>query len=205
MVNAGLVKDPADIYQLQLEDVLKLDRFADLSAKNLITAIAAVKKPSLERFIFGLGIRHVGQQTAIDLAEHFESLERLQKATLDELLTVEGIGEVVAHSIAAWFADPDNKDLLEKFFSFGVKPHYQSKAHGPLHGTSFVITGTMESMSREVAADKIRALSGTFQTSVAKGTTYLVAGANVGASKLSKAKKLGTKIIDESKLLELIN
>jgi len=204
LVDAGLVKDMADIYALTKEQVLELDRFAEVSANNLIAAIAAAKYPELPRFIYGLGIRHVGQQTAIDLAEHFGGIDKLAHATLDELMLVEGIGDVVAESILAWFADPDNEKLLKKFDSLGVKPHYESRARGPLHGKSFVITGTMDHMARDEAADKIRALGGTFQTSVGKDTSYLVVGQNVGASKLTKAEKLGTKQISEIELLKLI-
>jgi DNA ligase (NAD+) len=125
-------------------------------------------------------------------------------ATLDELLQVEGVGEIVAESILAWFADPDNEKLLKKFEKFGVRPHYESKARGPLHGKSFVITGTLEHLSRDEAADKIRSLGGTFQASIGKDTSYLVVGQNVGAAKLAKADKLGTKQIDEQALLTLI-
>lgn len=204
LVDAKLVHDPADIYKLQKSDVLELERFAEISANNLLDAIAAAKTPELPRFIYGLGIRHVGVQTAIDLAEHFESLEKLAHATLGELQQVEGIGDVVAESIVAWFADPDNQKLLEKFAQLGVKPTYKSRARGPLHGQSFVITGTLEHLSRDAAADKIRALGGTFQTSVAVNTTYLVVGQNVGASKLAKAAKLGTQQISERDLLKIL-
>lgn len=204
LVDAGLVKDMADIYALTKEQVLTLERFAEVSANNLIQAIAAAKTPELPRFIFGLGIRHVGQQTAIDLAEHFGSIEKLARATLDELLQVEGIGETVAESLLGWFADPDNEALLQKFAALGVRPHFASKARGPLHGKSFVITGTLEHMSRDEAAEKIRNLGGTFQSSVGKDTSYLVVGKNVGASKLQKAAKLGTTQIDEAALLKLL-
>jgi DNA ligase (NAD+) len=204
LVDAGLVKDMADIYALTKEQVLELDRFADVSAGNLIKAVAAVKTPELPRFIYGLGIRHVGQQTAIDLAEHFGSIDKLAHATLDELLQVEGIGEVVAESLLAWFADPDNEKLLKKFDKLGVRPYYQSHARGPLHGKSFVITGTLENMSRDDAAEQIRKLGGTFQNSVGKDTSYLVVGQNVGMSKLAKAEKLGTKQINEAELIKLI-
>jgi DNA ligase (NAD+) len=204
LVDAGLVKDMADIYAITKEQVLELDRFAEISATNLTNAIAAAKTPELPRFIYGLGIRHVGQQTAIDLAEHFGGVNKLAHATLDELLQVEGIGDTVAESILAWFADPDNEKLLEKFEKLGVSPHYESHARGPLHGKSFVITGTLERLSRDEAAAKIRALGGTFQTSVGKDTSYLVVGKNVGASKLAKAEKLGTKQIDETGMLQLL-
>lgn len=204
LVDAGLVKDMADIYALTKEQVLTLDRFADVSAGKLVDAIQAAKNPELPRFIYGLGIRHVGQQTAIDLAEHFGAIDKLAKATIDELKSVSGIGEVVAESIAAWFADEDNQKLLQKFESLGVRPHFESHAQGPLHGKSFVITGTLEHMSRDLAAEKIRTLGGTFQSSVSKDTDFLVVGKNVGASKLAKAAKYGTKQIDEKELLKLI-
>ncbi|HLZ15239.1 MAG TPA: NAD-dependent DNA ligase LigA [Candidatus Saccharimonadales bacterium] len=204
LVNAGLVHDLADVYTITKEDLLKLERFAEVSASNLVEAVQKVRRPELPRFIYGLGIRHVGQQTAIDLAEHFGSLAKLQKATMDELLQVSGIGDIVAESILAWFADPDNERLLEKFEQLGVKPHYESRARGKLHGKSFVITGTLEHMDRDDAAEKIRALGGTFQTSVGKDTSYLVVGKNVGTSKLAKAEKLGTKQISEAALIDLL-
>jgi len=203
LVDAGLVKDLADIYRLNKEDILSLERFAELSAQNLLSGITATKNPSLERFIYGLGIRHVGAQTAIDLAERFGSIEALQNATLDELRSVDGVGEIVAESIVAWFADDDNAHLLDKFKKLGVEPKYKSRASGPLSGKSFVITGTLESMGRDMAAEKIRALGGTFQSSVGKDTDYLVVGKNVGASKLKKARDLGIKQITEQELLGL--
>ena len=203
LVEAGLVNDLADIYKLTKDDLLQLERFAEISAQKLIDAIAAKKQPVLERFLFGLGIRHVGAQTAIDLANHFESLEAMSRATIDELREVDGVGEIVAESIVAWFADEDNVGLLEKFADLGVMPQFSQKSDR-LAGQSFVITGTLQSMGRDTAAEKIRELGGTFQTAVAKDTTYLVAGGKVGASKLKKAEQYGTKIIDEQTLLELI-
>jgi DNA ligase (NAD+) len=146
----------------------------------------------------------VGQQTAIDLAEHFGGVDKLAQTTLDELLQVEGIGDTVAESILGWFADPDNEKLLQKYKTLGVQPYYESRVRGPLHGKSFVITGTMERMSRDAAAEKIRELGGTFQSSVGKDTSYLVVGKNVGASKLAKAEKLGTKQITEDDLITML-
>ena len=203
LVDAGLVHDLADIYTLTFDDVVALERFAKISAEKLIHAIAEKKKPPLERFIYGLGIRHVGTQTAIDLTNRFESLDTLTHATIDQLEAVDGIGKVVAESVAAWFADEDNLALLEKFARLGVRPQFDKK-QGKLSGRNFVVTGTLESMSRDEAADKIRALGGTFQSAVAKDTDYLVAGGKVGASKLKKAEQYGTKIIDEKEFLELL-
>jgi len=203
LVDAGLVKDLADIYKLTKEQLLELERFAEISATKLVAAIDEKRTPLLERFIYGLGIRHVGAQTAIDLAAYFKDLSTLQYATIDQLLAIEGVGTVVAESIVAWFADPDNEALLEKFALLGVIPHYEKKS-GTLAGQHFVVTGTLESMSRDEAADKIRSLGGTFQTSVAKDTTYLVAGGKVGESKLKKARTYGTRIITEEAFLELL-
>lgn len=204
LVDAGFVKDLADIYLLTKDQLLELDRFAEISAQKLIDAIADKKNPPLSRFIFGIGIRHVGAQTAIDLSHAFKSITGLQNATLDELKAVDGVGEIVAESISAWFADLDNIKLIEKFGTVGVQPKYHDTSGGKLAGQSFVITGSLESMSRDEAADKIRTLGGTFQTSVAKDTTYLVAGGKVGASKLQKATQYGTKVIDEKTLMEII-
>lgn len=203
LVDAGLVRDLADIYTLTKEQLLQLERFAEISASKLIAAIQNKKTPLLEKFIYGLGIRHVGAQTAIDLANAFHSVDALRHATLDQLLAIEGIGEVVAESILAWFADPDNEMLLDKFTNLRVLPHFEKKT-GSLAGSNFVITGTLSSMGRDEAADKIRALGGGFQTAVAKDTTYLVAGGKVGESKLKKAREYGTKIIDENELSSLI-
>lgn len=203
LVDAGLVSDLADIYLLKRTELLKLDRFAEVSAAKLIDAIAAKKDPPLERFVYGLGIRHVGVQTAIELVKRFESLEALRDATIDELRHIEGIGEVVAESVAAWFADEDNLALLDKFVSLGVSPVY-TRSSGKLADCRFVVTGTLETMGREDAAARIRALGGTFQTSVGKDTTYLVAGGKVGASKLKKAESYGTKIINEAEFLQLL-
>lgn len=203
LVDAGLVKDLADIYSLTIDDLLGLDRFAEISAKKLVSAIADKKQPSLERFVFGLGIRHVGVQTAIDLVNHFESLESLQNATIDELRSVDGVGVVVAESVAAWFADQDNIKLLEKFKKVGVEPQFKKK-QGGLTGKSFVITGRLESMSRDQAADRVRALGGIFQSAVAKDTDYLVAGGKVGASKLKTAESYGVQVIDEAEFMEML-
>lgn len=203
LVDAGLVKNVADIYALTYEDVIKLDRFAEISAHKLIAAIQDKKTPPLEKFILGLGIRHVGTQTAIDLAKKFHSIDSLKQATIEQLEQVDGIGKVVAESVVAWFADEDNLAVLDRFSALGVEPQYEQKS-GKLSGKNFVVTGTLTTMSRDEAADKIRADGGTFQTAVAKDTDYLVAGDKVGASKLKKAEQYGTEIIDEAGLLALL-
>jgi len=147
----------------------------------------------------------VGVQTAIDLATEFKTLNKLSNSTIDKLSAVEGIGEVVAEAIIEWFEEPRNKKLLQKFERSGVQPQSAKEIQGPLSGKNFVVTGSLDSMGREEAAEKIRALGGTFQSSVGKETDYLVVGANVGASKLTKATKLGTKQIDEATFLKMLD
>lgn len=205
LIKAELIKDAADIYKIKKEDLLKLERFADISAAKLAKAIQEKKNPPLPRFIYGLGIRHVGVQTAIDLAARFKTLNNLSDSTIDELAEVEGIGEVVAEAIIEWFEEPRNKKLLEKFERFGVQPESAKEIEGPLSGKYLVVTGSLDSMSREEAAERIRSLGGTFQSSVGKETDYLVVGANVGENKLKKARQLGTKQIGEGAFLKLID
>jgi DNA ligase (NAD+) len=204
LLDAGLIKDQADIYTLRVEQVIKLDRFAEVSARKLVAAIQAKKLPPLARFVYGLGIRHIGTQTAIDLANRFRTLEALAAATFDELSEVEGVGEVVAEAVVEWFSEPRNQKLLKKFKKFGVRPQEVKRVGGKLNGRNFVVTGSLESLSRDEAAEKIRALGGTFQSSVGKDTDYLVVGANVGASKLSKAARLGTKQLTETEFLKIL-
>lgn len=203
LVNSGLVKDLADIYTITKQQLLELDRFADISAGKLVDAIADKRTPLLERFVYGLGIRHVGTQTAIDLVNAFGSLEKLQAATIDQLKDINGVGEIVAESVAAWFADPDNEALITKFNQLNVVPTFEKKT-GKFVGQNFAVTGSLDSMSRDEAAEKIRGLGGTFQSAVGKDTNYLVAGGKVGASKLAKAEKYGTKILDEAAFLNLL-
>ncbi len=204
LLDAGLIKDTPDIYALTKKDVLGLERFAEVSATKLIAAIQAKKRPPLARFLYGLGIRHVGVQTAVDIANHFRSLEAISQTTIEQLGEVEGVGGIVAQSIVEWFADPENHRILKLFAKYGVKPEAVKRVGGPLSGKNFVVTGSLESMSREEAAERIRALGGTFQSSVGKDTDYLIVGANVGASKLAKAARLGTAQITEQDLLKLL-
>lgn len=204
LVDSGLVSDLADIYLLTVNQVLKIDRFAEISANKLIDAIAAKKTPPLEKFLYGLGIRHVGMQTAIDLVNKFKSIDNIKNASIDQLQSVDGIGKVVAESIVAWFADLDNDAMLEKFDKVGVRPFFEEK-FGKLVGVNFVITGSLESMSRDVAADKIRALGGGFQTAIARDTTYLVTGGKIGSSKMKKAKDYSVSIINEYELVRLLS
>ena len=204
LVDTGLVNDIADIYQLKLNDLLKLERFGEVSANKLLNAIADSKKPTLDKFILGLGIRHVGPQTAIDLVNHFKSLEKIINATSDQLAAVDGIGEIVSESIMAWFSDDDNIALVNKLLSCGVEPYYVDLTGSKLNGISIVLTGTLLSMSRNDASKKIRNLGGKFQNAISKETTYLVVGNDPGNSKIRDADKLGVNKLDEDAFLDLI-
>ena len=204
LVDASLVGSIADLYTLTAGQVQDLDRFAEISAHKLIDNIQASKNPPLARFITAIGIRHIGSQTAIDLAAHYKSLDTLRETTETELLELPGIGKIMAESIIAFFSDEDNLTLLDRLKELGVEPVYQDTSSGRLNGLSFVVTGTLDSMGRDAAAEKIRALGGEFHSSVVKNTKYLVAGHNTGKSKLEKASKYGTEVIDERRFLELL-
>lgn len=204
LIDAGLIKETPDIYDLKKEDLLNLERFADISSAKLVNAIQARKNPPLARFLYGLGIRHVGVQTAVDLANRFKRLDNIGSATYEQLREVDGVGEVVAESIIFWFDDPDNQRILAEFRRHGAWPEDVKRTGSKLEGKKFAITGSLQSMSREEAAEKIRAQGGIFQSAVGKDTDYLVVGANVGANKLAKAAKLGTKQLSEDELLKLI-
>ena len=204
LVEKGLIRDLADVYNLQKNDLLKLERFAELSVNNLLQAIESSKNPELAKFIAALGISHVGGETAKILAEKFVSFENLQNAELEDLLSIDGIGEKVAESILAYFSDDENLQILNKMFDFGVKVQNFAKNEGVLSGKNFVITGTLKEMSREQAAEKIELLGGKFQKSISKTTDFLVIGEKVGATKIEKAKKLGVKILEEDDFLEML-
>ena len=205
LIDAGLVKSIADLYRLKEFEVANLERFGDLSARNLVTAIAASKKPALNKFITALGIRHVGAQTATTLARKFKTLEALINATEDDLLEIPDIGEVVAESIMAWFSDEDNLKLLDELKSLGVQPQDESGAVLPLEGKSYIVTGTLSSMGREEAEDKLRALGATVTSSVTKNTTALIVGEKPGKAKTEKAAKLGIDTMTEADFLNLIS
>ena len=204
LVDTGLVKDLADIYLLKKKDLLSLERFGDLSSSKLIEAIQNKKQIDAERFLYGLGIRHVGIQTAVDLFNHYKTLDEIKDTSLEELMTVDGIGKVVSESIIAWFLDEDNQKLLEKFKDLGVRLNYRDTNNVKLKGVHFVVTGKLETMSRDEAKDLIIKNGGIFQSAVSKDTNYLVAGLNTGKSKLDKASKLGTKVIDESEFIKIL-
>ena len=204
LVDAGLLKSLVDLYRLQKSDLIKLERFGELSATKLLNAIEGTKQASLAKFITALGIRHVGAQTAVALADAFQSLEALRDATEEELLKIPDIGLTVSESILAYFADEDNLKQLNDFKALGVRPVYINHDNAPLKGQSFVVTGTLTDMGREEAEDLLREKGATVTSSVTKNTTALIAGAKPGASKVTKAEKLGIKIISEAEFRELI-
>ena len=204
LVDAGLLKSLVDLYRLQKSDLIKLERFGELSATKLLNAIEGTKQAPLAKFITALGIRHVGAQTAVALADAFQSLEALRDATEEELLKIPDIGLTVSESILAYFADEDNLKQLDDFASLGVHPVYINHDNAPLKGQSFVVTGTLTDMGREEAEDLLREKGATVTSSVTKNTTALIAGAKPGASKVTKAEKLGIKIISEAEFRELI-
>ena len=205
LVDAGMIKSIADLYRLKVETVAKLERFGEVSAKNLVKAIAESKTPALNKFITALGIRHVGAQTATSLARAFKTLEHLEIATKDELLAIPDIGEVVAESILAWFNDEENIKLLGDLRELGVMPLAEQADNLPLMGKSYIVTGTLVSMGREEAEDKLRALGATVTSTVTKNTTALIIGEKPGKSKLDKADKLGIARISEAEFLKLVN
>lgn len=204
LVDAGLLKSLVDLYRLQKSDLIKLERFGELSATKLINAIEGTKQAPLAKFITALGIRHVGAQTAVALADAFQSLEALRDVTEEELLKIPDIGLTVSESILAYFADEDNLRQLDDFASLGVHPVYVNHDNAPLKGQSFVVTGTLTDMGREEAEDLLREKGATVTSSVTKNTTALIAGAKPGASKVTKAEKIGIKIISEAEFHELI-
>ncbi len=204
LVDSGLVKSIADLYRLTPGKVASLERFAELSANNLVAAIEKSKTPQLNKFITALGIRHVGAQTATALARKFGNIEKLADATEDELLSIDDIGTVVAESILAWFADEDNAKLLAELKELGMSPVYEDQSTLPLAGKSYIVTGTLQSMGREEAEDKLRAKGATVTSSVTKTTTALITGEKPGKGKTDKAAALGIPMIDENEFLKLI-
>jgi len=204
LVDSGLVKNLSDLYRLDVAKVSQLERFAEVSANKLINAIENSKTAPLAKFITALGIRHVGVQTAISLADHFKSLALLIDATADDLLSIPDIGQVVAESILAYFADEDNLKQLQEMRELGVNPFYDDQTTKPLAGQSYVVTGTLSKMGRDEAEARLRELGATVTGSVTKHTTALIVGEKPGSSKTIKAEKLGIPVIHETEFLELL-
>jgi len=210
LVDRGWVHTPADLYVLTRQQWADLDRMADKSAANLQQALLDSRHTSLPRLLFGLGIRDVGEATAAALAAHFGSLQALQDATLEQILEVPDVGPVIAGRVQQWFAQPANRDQLQRLRAAGFEwpetagtKGAAAQAGGPLDGVTIVLTGTLASMSRDEASDRLRALGAKVQGSVSARTRYLVAGAEAG-SKLRKAEQLGVPVLDEKGLGKLL-
>jgi DNA ligase (NAD+) len=207
LVNGQVVKTPADIYKLGLAALASLERMAEKSASNLIAAIEKSKATTLERFIYALGIRHVGETTARDLARHFGNLDALLAADEVRLMEVPDVGPVVAQSIVRFMAEAHNREVIEQLRAAGVRwPEGEGSARGAglLTGRTFVLTGTLPTLTRDQAKARIEALGGKVAGSVSKKTDYVVVGADPG-SKADKARELGIRILDEAGLLQLFN
>jgi len=207
LVDRSFVKDLSDLYRLTKDQLLSLDGFAEKSATQLLLAIAQSKTPALDRFLFGLGIHHVGHHVAQILASQFGSLEMLLTATREELVEIHDIGPEIAQSVEHFFAEPRNVAVLEGMKALGVAvqslPRETSGHAAPLKGKSFVFTGGLESLSRQEATQRLEALGGRVTSSVSKHTTYVVAGKGPG-SKLAEAERLSVAVLDEAGFLELI-
>jgi len=204
LLDEGLILDPADIFTLKEGDMAGVERFAEKSVQNLLQSIAQKKEISLAKFIYALGIRNIGQETANDLALHFSSLEKLRRAKLEDFDAIQNIGPTVAASVYQWFLEKDNTKLLDKFLNAGIKiKNPQKKNRGRLSGKLFIFTGSLSSIDRNLAKEKVRDLGGQTTESISKKIDVVVAGSEAG-SKLAKAKQLGLKIIVEKDFLEMI-
>jgi DNA ligase (NAD+) len=198
-----LLTSPPDIFRLKEGEIQELERFGDVSARKLVKEIQAKKNIELSRFVMALGIPNVGEQTAIDLAHAFRSLSRLIHATKEELLAVSDIGEVVASSIRQFFASDQAKRWLKDYEGLGIKIHAPKQQGASLAGQIFVLTGTLTSLSREEAKEKIRALGGDVSASVSSKTQFVVAGEKPG-SKFDQAQKLNVRILSEREFLAMV-
>ena len=201
LVDAGVVADPADLFAVTVDQLLTLEGFAQRSAEKLHDAIAARHSIPLPRLLYALGVRHVGESTAALLVQHFGNLDAIASATPDELTAVEGVGPIVAAHVARWFASDEGRDLVRRLGDAGVRPGSVAvSAGGPWTGQSWVLTGTLESLTRQEAAQRIRELGGTPSSSVSRRTAAVVAGASPG-SKLERAHELGVPVLDEAAFL----
>jgi DNA ligase (NAD+) len=205
LVSRGLAKTQAELYALTAEQLLELDKYAEKSAQNLVAALETSKQRELWQLIHGLGMPHVGKQSSKDLEANFDSLDTIAAATEEQLEAVDGIGNIMAQSIHAWFADIGNQTLIDQLRSHGLnfQSSRQEQANGPLAGKTIVLTGSLPNLTRDEATKLIEAAGGRTSSSVSKKTDYLLAGEAAG-SKFTKAEKLGVSVLDEAKLLQLI-
>ena len=205
LMEAALIKDPGDLFYLTSEDLLNLDRFGDKSAENIISSIQSRKTVSLAKFIYALGIGHVGEETAVALANRFTRIDKLKNTNSNDLEKINDIGPIVAKSIRTWFQDPYNIKLLDKLTKAKISTIKMAtpQINKSSNGKTFVLTGSLNTISRDEAKDKIRNLGGKISNSVSKITDYVIAGSNAG-SKLDKATKLGIKTIGEKEFLEML-
>lgn len=206
LVDAGLVQTLPSLYKLDLEQLTALDRMGEKSAANLLAALAAKRSTTFARFLYALGIRHVGESTAKDLAGHFGSLDRFMNAPLEQLLRVPDVGPVIAQSIRTFFDQPHNRDVIEQLRAVGLHwPEHEpvQATASPMSGKTFVLTGSLPALSRDQAKDLIEAAGGRVTASVSKKTDFVIAGAQAG-SKLEKAQALGVEVLDEDGLRKLL-
>ncbi len=203
LMDEGLISDPSNLFLLNYGDLVSLERFAEKSADNLIKSIEISKTISLDKFIYSLGIRHVGEETAISLAQYFGNLENISKTEEKDLAQVEDIGQIVAQSVVKWFNDRRNKELINNLIKNGVEIGKVRIFEKKLSGLVFVLTGELDNYTREKAKTRIRQLGGEISNSISKNTDFLIIGNNPG-SKYMKAKKLGVKIINEKEFLKII-
>jgi len=207
LVDNRIVRTPADLYKLGIAKLAELERMADKSAGNLLAAIEKSKQTTLARFIYALGIRNVGESTAQDLARYFGNIDRLAKADAETLQQVPDVGPVVAQSIAGFFAEPHNLEVIQQLLAAGVRfaetVFLRLDTASPVYGKTFVLTGTLPRLTRDEAQQRIRDAGGKVSGSVSKKTDYVVAGADPG-SKYDKARDLGVTILDEAGLLKLL-
>ena len=205
LVDQNLVRTPADLYRLGFSALANLERMGDKSADNLIQAINQSRNTTLARFIFALGIRHVGETTAKDLANHYQSMHALMDAGLEDLLTVKDVGPVVADSIVSFMEEAHNREVIEQLLASGMQLSVEKKViSAAVAGKTFVLTGTFPSLSRDQAKDLLEKAGAKVAGSVSKKTDYVVAGADAG-SKLTKAEELGITVIDEQAMLDLLS